>query len=166
MRSRSRWTTWIARGIAAAAVALVATAGAAPSVGKVVTVRVMSAKVMKSPKFIGPAAGAVSRGDQLTIAEIKGDWYRVTGTATGWINRTTVVEGKVALSSKPGSGGGGASRDEVELAGRGFTPDVEREYRGKHPDLDFTHVDAIEQTDIDFAELEAFVAEGELGGAP
>jgi len=80
---------------------------------------------------------------------------------SGWINRTSVMEGGVALSSKPG-GGGGASRDEVELAGRGFTPDVEEKYRGDHPDLDFSHVEAIEQTQVDFAELEAFVAEGGL----
>lgn len=162
MRQPSRW---ISGAIAAAILAAAAVVVAAPKAGTVVTVRVMSAKVMKSPKFIGPAAGAVARGDQLTIAEIKGDWYRVTGAATGWINRTNVMEGKVALSSKPG-GGGAASRDEVELAGRGFTPDVEQEYRGKHPDLDFSHVEAIEETGIDFAELEAFVAEGELGGAP
>ncbi len=136
---------------------------AAPKVGSVVTVRVMSAKVMKSPKFIGPAAGGVSRGDALTIKEIKGDWYRVEGAKSGWINRTSVMDGQVALSSKPG-GGGGASRDEVELAGRGFTPDVEAEYRGKHPDLDFSHVEAIEAAQIDFTELEAFVTEGGLAG--
>ena len=135
---------------------------AGPKVGTKVTVRVMSAKVMKSPKFIGPSAGGVSRGDQLTIKEIKGDWYRVEGAQSGWINRTSVVEGTVALSSKPGGSGGGASRDEVELAGRGFTPDVEEQYRGSHPDLDFSHVEAIEQTQIDFAELESFVTEGGL----
>ncbi|HUQ08003.1 MAG TPA: hypothetical protein VM261_36155 [Kofleriaceae bacterium] len=134
---------------------------AGPKVGATVTVRVMSAKVMKSPKFIGPSAGGVSRGDQLTIKEIKGDWYRVEGAQSGWINRTSVMDGGVALSSKPG-GGGGASRDEVELAGRGFTPDVEEQYRGSHPDLDFSHVEAIEQTQVDFAELEAFVTEGGL----
>jgi len=137
---------------------------AAPKVGAKVTVRVMSAKVMKSPKFIGPSAGGVSRGDTLTIKEIKGDWYRVEGAATGWINRTSVMDGQVALSSKPGGGGGGASRDEVELAGRGFTPDVESEYRGKHPDLDFSHVESMEAAQVDFTELEAFVTEGGLGG--
>ena len=156
---------WMSGAIAAALCAAAAVVIAAPKPGTVVTVRVMSAKVMKSPKFIGPAAGGVSRGDQLTIAQVKGDWYKVTGTASGWINRTNVMEGKLALSSSPG-GGGGASRDEVELAGRGFTPDVEREYRGSHPDLDFSHVAAIEKTGIDFTELEAFVAEGGLGGEP
>ena len=40
-------------------------------------------KVMKAPKFIGAAAGAVSRGDQLTVKEVKGDWYRVEGGDVG-----------------------------------------------------------------------------------
>jgi hypothetical protein len=68
----------------------------------------------------------------------------------------------VPLSSKPGGSGGSVNRDEVELAGRGFTPEVEQQYRGKNPSLDFRHVDAIEQTAIDPEELEAFVAEGKL----
>lgn len=162
---RVRTKPWLAVAVAAVTLATAAVVVAAPKAGSVITVRVMSAKVMKSPKFIGPAAGSVSRGDPLTIKTIKGDWYQVTGAKSGWINRTSVVEGKVALSSSPG-GGGAASRDEVELAGRGFTPDVEDEYRGKHPDLDFSHVEAIEKTSIDFTELEAFVAEGGLGGEP
>ncbi len=154
--------------IAVVTLALGASAGllwAAPKVGAVVTVRVMSAKVMKAPKFIGPTAGAVSRGDNLTVREVKGDWYRVDGAAAGWINRTSVAEGKLVLSSKPG-GGSGASRDEVELAGRGFTPDVERQYRTSHPTLDFAHVEAIEEIEVDVAGLSKFVDEGGLGGAP
>lgn len=138
---------------------------AAPKAGSIVTVRVLTAKVMKSPKFIGPAAGDVSRGSQLTFQEAKGDWYKVTGSVEGWIHKTNLTERQVTLSSKPGGdGAGNASRDEVELAGRGFTPQVEGEYRNKNPNLDFSHVDKIEKTTIDPSELEAFVAEGKLGG--
>ena len=57
-----------------------------------------------------------------------------------------------------------ASSDEVELAGRGFTPQVEGQYREKNPNLDFSHVDKIEKTAIDPGELEAFVNEGKLAG--
>jgi hypothetical protein len=128
--------------------------------GSSITVRVMSAKVMKTPKFIGTAAATLSRGDQLTVQEVKGDWYRVDGAATGWIHKTNVVEGKVQLSTTPGSDNGGASRDEVELAGRGFTPQIEQSYRDSNPNLDFSHVDAIEKTGIDPTELSAFVKEG------
>jgi hypothetical protein len=146
---------------------VLATAGAALAgikAGSEITVRVMSAKVMKAPKFIGTTAGTLSRGDLLTVKEVKGDWYRVEGAATGWIHKTSVVEGKVELSTEPGGGGSGASRDEVELAGRGFTPQIEDSYRQSNPDLDFAHVDAIEKVNLDPGELEAFVAEGRLGG--
>jgi len=135
---------------------------AAPKVGSMVTIRVMSAKVMKSPKFIGPTTGSVSRGDSLTVKEVKGDWYRVEGSYSGWIHKSNVTEGKVALSSTPGGSGGNVNRDEVELAGRGFTPQVEQQYKDKNPNLDFSHVDAIEKVTIDPSELESFVTEGKL----
>jgi hypothetical protein len=163
MKLRKLWTTGAAAVIGAALG--VGLALAAPKIGSTVTVRVLSAKVMKSPKFIGASAGEVSRGDALTVREVKGDWYRVEGRAAGWINRTSVVEGQVALSSKPG-GGGGASRDEIELAGRGFTPDVEARYRREHPALDYAHVEAIEPITVDAEALAGFAAEGGLGGAP
>jgi uncharacterized protein YgiM (DUF1202 family) len=146
-------------------VLLFATAGiaiGAPKVGSTVTIRVLSAKVMKGPKFIGSTAGSVARGDQLTVAEVKGDWYRVEGSSTGWIHKSNITEGKVALSSTPGGQGGKVNQEEVELAGRGFTPEVEKKYRDKNPNLDFSHVDAIEKTSIDPAELETFVADGKL----
>jgi hypothetical protein len=135
---------------------------AAPKVGSTVTIRVMSAKVMKSPKFIGPSTGSVSRGDQLVVKEVKGDWYRVEGSFNGWLHKSNVAEGKIALSSTPGGSGGNVNRDEVELAGRGFTPQVEQQYKSKNPNLDFSHVDVIEKVSIDPTELEAFVAEGKL----
>jgi hypothetical protein len=153
--------------ILCAGVLVLTTAGLAVAgvkAGSVVTVRVMSAKVMKTPKFIGTAEATLSRGDQLTVKEVKGDWYRVEGAATGWIHKTGVLDGKVELSTTPGSGGSGASRDEIELAGRGFTPQIEESYRQANPNLDFSHVDAIEKSGIDPAELEAFVSEGQLGG--
>lgn len=136
---------------------------AAPKIGSVVTVRVLTAKVMATPKFIGKANGDVSRGQQLTVAEAKGDWIRVSGAAAGWIHKTNLTERAVTLSSKPGGEGKGeASRDELELAGRGFTPQVEDQYRQKNPKLDFSHVDAIEKTEVDLGKLEAFIADGEL----
>lgn len=141
---------------------------AAPAAKSIVTVRVLSAKVMTGPKFIGATAGSVSRGQQLTFEEAKGDWYRVTGAFSGWIHKTNLTERQVTLSSKPGGeGAGAASSDEVELAGRGFTPQVEGQYREKNPNLDFSHIDAIEKTSIDPGELDAFVQAGNLaGGTP
>ena len=137
-------------------------------IGSTVTVRVLTAKVMKAAKFIGPSAATVSRGAQLKVVATQGDWFSVSGkfTGTGWIHRSSVENRAVALSSKPGgTGSGTASSDEIELAGRGFTPQVESQYRQKNPNLDFAHVDGIEAIAIDGSELQAFVNEGGLAGA-
>ncbi len=154
--------------VAIATVALAITAAGVvyskPKAGQIVTVRVMSAKVMKAPRFIGATAGSVSRGDKLTFRAAKGDWYQVDGVASGWIHRTNVVDKAIQLSSKPGGSSGGASREEVELAGRGFTPQVESDYRSKNPKLDFSHVDAMEKISVDLDALATFVAEGKLAG--
>lgn len=142
---------------------------AAPRAGSTVTVRVLTAKVMAAPRFIGKANAEVARGQQLKVVESKGDWIQVSGAASGWIHKTNLTERAVTLSSKPGQEGkGAASRDEVELAGRGFTPQVEEQYRHKNPKLDFSHVDAIERAQVDPAALEAFLEAGGLpvGGAP
>ena len=54
------------------------------------------------------------------------------------------------------------SSDEVALAGKGFTPEVETGYRSKHPEMNFAQVDAIEGFKVDPATLQAFIKEGEL----
>lgn len=161
MKPMTKRRPWLFVGVFVLAAGI---AFAGPKTGSTVTIRVLSAKVMKAPKFIGAAAGSVSRGDQLTVKEVKGDWYLVEGSVSGWIHKSSVTEGKVELSSKPGETGSGVNRDEVELAGRGFTPQVEEEYRSKNPNLDFSHVDNIERTSVDPTALEDFVADGGLGG--
>src|SRR3990167_5372194 len=161
-RQKMRWTTGaLAAGLLLAAAGVVLSA---PKKGSTLTVLVLSARVMVQPKLIGAAAATVSRGAHLAFGEAKGDWYKVKTQdgKEGWVNRADVTEGAVTLSSKPGGGSGGASQDEVELAGRGFTPEVEESYRGKHPDMKFEHVDAIEATSVDPAALAAFVAEGQI----
>ena len=54
------------------------------------------------------------------------------------------------------------SSDEVALAGKGFTPEVETGYRSKHPEMDFAQVDKIESFKVDPATLQAFIKEGDL----
>jgi len=140
-----------------------AVALSAPKKGDTVTVRKFSAEVMAEPKFFGKKVKTVARGDFLTFLDGKGDWYQVdAGGDTGWIHKSGVEDKKVTLSSKDKVGGSGASRDEVELAGRGFTPEVEAEYRGRNPSLDFSHVDAIERYAVSTEKVGDFVAKGKL----
>jgi SH3 domain-containing protein len=151
-----------------AALALPASpAAAAPASGSTVTVQVMTGKVMRDPSYLGATVAKVVRGDHLTFQEAQKDWYKVTtaGGATGWINKSNVVDKAVQLSSRPGGDtSGGASADEVALAGRGFSPEVENSYRAQHPNLDFSHIDRIEKLSVDTEALARFAAAGKVGG--
>lgn len=163
-----RWIT-ILLGVAGLALVALAThtpIDAAPKKGETVTVRVMSAKLMAGPKFIGKTVTEVSRGAHLAFQDKKSSWYQVQTSSgqTGWIHSSAVVDKKVQLSTNAGGGGSGASQDEIELAGRGFTPEVENEYRSKHRDLDFSHVDKIEALKVDTEVVANFAAEGSVGG--
>ncbi len=160
-----RWTVWF---VAALVVLVVPGDGAAaPPKGGTITVQTMTAKLMKTPSYLGATAAKLVRGDQLRFEEARGDWYRgVTpkGVA-GWIHRSGVIEKAVALSSKPGGGSGGVTSDEVALAGRGFSKEVVAKYKQTHPSLDYSHVDRIEKLEIDPEAVARFAAEGKLGGA-
>lgn len=158
---------WLFALTAAAAVAVL-TAGitrGAPKKGSQVTVRVLSAKVMAKPKFIGKAVATVSRGEHLTYQGKKSGWYQVTTSAgSGWIHKSAVVDKKVTLSSDLSSGQVNASEEEIELAGRGFTKEVEADYRNKNAALDFSHVDRIEALAMDPEVVGNFASEGKVGG--
>src|SRR5215470_18791204 len=145
MSMRTTKRIGLVTGAALAVAAVVGAAAGAPDKGGTVTVQVMSAKVMKDPSFLGTTVATVVRGEHLTYQDSQKDWYKVTTSAgkDGWINKTSVVDKALTLSTKPGGGTGGVSEDEVALAGRGFSPEVEKQYRSQHPDLDYSHVDAI-----------------------
>lgn len=158
MRTRT-WMTLLG------ALCLSSAVAGAPNKGSTITVQVMSTKLMKSPGFLGASIATVVRGDLLTFEEAQKDWYRVTKDGkSGWINKVSVVERKLALSSKPGGGTGGLSEDEVALAGRGFSPEVEQEYRKRNPNLDFSHIDHIQTLQVEPEALAKFAAEGKIGG--
>ncbi len=108
----------------------------------------------------------MTRGAHLTYQDSKSGWYQVqTATGqTGWIHKSAVVDKKIELSSDLSSGKTDASDEEIELAGRGFTKDVEEKYKREHGDLDFSHVTYIEQLSLDPERVGEFAVEGRVGG--
>lgn len=55
-----------------------------------------------------------------------------------------------------------ATQEEVALAGKGFTPEVEKAYREKNPRLKYGEVDEIESLRVDDDSLLAFIRAGNL----
>jgi hypothetical protein len=55
-----------------------------------------------------------------------------------------------------------AKTDEVALAGKGFTPEVESGFRQKNPGLNYASVDQVERFQVNPAQLATFIREGGL----
>lgn len=82
----------------------------------------------------------------------------------GYVHASAVGEG---AGSKEGSSffdddNKSPSGDDVALAGKGFNPQVEKEYQTKNPTLNFAAVDTMEKITVPDAQLAAFAKAGQL----
>jgi hypothetical protein len=121
-----------------------------------------------APDFAGTPLAPVPVGAEVSMVRQAGDWYKVDFQGqTGWIHRQAFPQAKApAKLSLPSLLTGGAVKettsDEVALAGKGFTPEVEASYRQKHPEANFAMVDKVEAFKVDENQLKAFIKEGGL----
>ncbi len=141
--------------------------GSAWSEEEVMVLQVNSAKLMSQPSFLGKPVATVRRGEKLTVQDWNKTWFEVRSTKgkVGWINKRSVAEFERAELSSDGETSTGATGDEVEIAARGFSKDVEKKYRQNNAELDFRHVDRIEKLNVDVEKAAKFAARAGLGDA-
>lgn len=142
-----------------AAAALTASAALAATV----TVLVQQTAVRKRPQFFAPPAATAKLGDVFDASGPDAGWYKVHD---GYIHSSAVTAKKVRLGAG-GTVGGGATADEVTLAGKGFNADVEKSYSRKNAQANFAAVDAMEKRSVSEKSVIDFMKKGGLvpGGA-
>ncbi len=111
--------------------------------GEVLKVAQPNQSLYPDPDFSSTPVASVPEGAEVNVETQAGDWYKVEyqGT-TGWLNRQALGKPQARsgfslpglLTGKPVKE---TSSDEVALAGKGFTPEVENSYRAKHPETEF-----------------------------
>ena len=118
-------------------------------------VAVQSAAMKDSNGFFGKDIKTLTLGEEVSLIKDDGKWAQVqSGNVTGWVSSSSLSSRRVVAS------GSTASVNEVALAGKGFSPDLEIEY--KKSGLDYSAVDAMEKINIRPDELERFITEGRL----
>jgi hypothetical protein len=55
-----------------------------------------------------------------------------------------------------------ASGDELALAGKGFSKQVENEFKGKNPNINYAWIDRMEKFVVSQKQSQQFLKEGEL----
>ena len=121
----------------------------------------------EEPNFSGTPVAPVPAGAEVNVVTISGDWYKVEYQGnTGWMHRQAFAQAQAPKVGLPGMLFGGGVKesksDEVALAGKGFTPEVEAGYRQKNPSMNYAQVDQVESFKVDNSQLQAFIRDGGL----
>ena len=132
--------------------------------GKMVKVKVQKSTIFQEPKFFSKVVASVKYGDQLEIPDELKDWVHVKfREQKGWIHKSSLTSAKFNLRTIfVGTSSPSATHDEVALAGKGFTPEVEHGYKDGHPEMNYALVDEIETYDVESDSLYDFIMRGGL----
>ncbi len=132
--------------------------------GNMMSVRVKSGQLRSAPSFLGKIVQNLAYGTQVQgIGENHG-WFNVTapGGVRGWMHSSALTEKQIALKAGADNVSEYASGDELALAGKGFSKQVENEFRSKNPNLDFSWIDRMENYKVSQREMEQFLRQGDL----
>jgi len=133
--------------------------------GETVKVKVQKTSLFEQPNFFSRTVATLQFGDQLEMEEAVKDWAKVKfGQQKGYIHQSALTSTKVDMKTMlfSSSSSSGASQDEVALAGKGFTPEVEKNYGKTHPEMNYALVDEIERYSVDPNSLRSFIQGGGL----
>ncbi len=130
------------------------------------SVQVREGQLREQPSFLGRVAATVEYGDRVSIRETRGPWKMVSiDDKGGWIHESALTSKRVVLQAGDEDVGPVADREELALAGKGFSREVEEEFRAANRDLDFSRVDQMEREwGVSVEEVSRFLREGGLNG--
>ncbi len=156
--------------VATAAVVLVIALGALAA--QQLSVQVRETQLRARPSYLGAGGATVAYGTRLTVVGEQGPWRQVTTPdgQRGWLHLSVLSEKKLRLQSGGDDrAAAGADQDEIALAGKGFTEEVEQSYRRGNQAADYTWVDRMATWRVTPDEALAFLVAGEVvpaeGGA-
>jgi len=129
------------------------------------SVQVQVPQLRNRASFLGAVSGTVAYGDRVTVGQRQAGWFEVTGSpsgATGWLHESALTPKRIVTGSGVDDARIGASGEEVALAGKGFSKEVEAEYKKQNAKLDYVWVDRMLLFKIPEAQLVEFLQQGGL----
>jgi len=127
------------------------------------SVQVRVGQVRATASYLGAVIAELPYGTTVQVETPSKPWMRVRlpDGRSGWIHESALVKGRLELKGGRDAQAG-ASVGEVALAAKGFTQQVEAEYRKQNPVLNFAWVDRMESYRVTPAEAQAFLRAGQL----
>jgi hypothetical protein len=137
---------------------------------KTLSVQVREGQMRSAPSFLGAIVSRPSYGDRVVLIEDQGTWKRVSSKGVqGWMHTSALTTKNIVLKAGAENVQTSATGGEIALAGKGFSEEVEKQYKGQNKNVDFTWVDRMERFKVTPEEMQAFLKQGQVvpaaGGA-
>jgi len=132
---------------------------------KEMSIQVDQAQLRSTPAYYGSVVSTVNYADRLKIIDSKGAWVKAStarNNATGWIHISALTSTKLAPKSGAKNAPTSVSAGELSAAEKGFTEQIEQDYRQKNKAIDFTWVDKMENIKISPKQSITFLKEGQI----
>lgn len=146
--------------------ALTVSLGVAASAQETLYIGVQSAPIRANPAPFAPIVATLSHGDSVTVIARQTGWVQVRSAAgaTGWANQSLFQRERVVLTAGATDARTGASAREQAAAAKGFSPQVEAQYKEQNPDLTaaFAIIDRMEAGRLTEEEVAKFLRQGGL----
>ncbi|MDR2897415.1 MAG: hypothetical protein LBU99_01275 [Spirochaetaceae bacterium] len=129
-------------------------------------VAVETAAVKSGTGFFASTLTELVYGDTVTVVEENGKWIHVSvdrnRNIKGWVTLASLTTKRIV--ARAGGGTVSATAEELALAGKGFSADVEQSWKNTSG-TDYTYVDIMEEYMVSVTELHEFITSGDLKGA-
>ena len=138
---------------------------------KSMSVQVKEGQLRSTPSFLGTIIANLSYGDRVEIIQDQGNWKKVAvrGGVQGWMHTSALTTKSIVLKAGTGNVQTSATSGEIALAGKGFSEEVEKQYKKLNNKLDYAWVDRMEQFQVTPEQMQAFLKLGNVvpaeGGA-
>ncbi len=139
----------------------------AQAAAKLMSVQNREAQLRTAPGYFSQVVTTLPYTERVEVLEARESWVRVRHPATGkegWISSSALTEKKLALKATGTDIDTGVSSEEQALAGKGFNPQVEAEFKARNKEADYATVDRMEKIRVSPDEVQRFLADG--GVAP
>jgi|GEM_PF-506904 len=126
-------------------------------------IQVRQIQVKSQPNYLSSTVGKLSYGAEVNVVSEEGNWYRIS-TPAGYIPQNAVGRSAGSVESSQRYAAKGVSHDETALAGKGFNPQVESQYKRSSASLAaaYRQVDRVESVKVSDAALKNFITQGKL----
>ena len=131
------------------------------------SVTVKQTQVRDKPSFLGRIVEVLTYADRVTVLDRSvTSWVKVQAPdgKQGWVSASALQSKRIVLAAGSENVEQGAASGEVQLAGKGFNEDVEKQYKAEGK-VDYTWVDRMETYNPPPDRVAAFLQQGDLNTA-